>query len=72
MEVGVLGEDAVRLVVLEFRQELVQILHQQMGVLSVLDYGFNGVTQKHVLVMNLIFFPLMVTILVITNYYIQV
>ena len=56
MEVGVLGEVVVNHVVLEFRQEHVQILHQPMEVPSVLDLQINLVTDKHVLVINLSIF----------------
>ena len=45
---GVLGEVVVNLAVLEFRQELAQIRHQHMEVLSVLDLQVKLVTCKHV------------------------
>ena len=57
MVVGVLGEVVPNPVVLEFRQEHAQILHQQMEGLSVLDLQVKLVTRKHVLVMIFIFFP---------------
>ena len=49
MGVGMIGESAVKPVELELRQELVQILHQQMEVLSVLDLQDRLVTDKHAL-----------------------
>ena len=53
MVVGLLGHVAVSLVVLEFRQEHVQIQHQD---LTVLDHQVNVVTHKHVRVIDMIFF----------------
>ena len=52
MVVGVHGDDAVSLVIQEYRQEHAQILHQQMEVLSVPDLQVEGVTQKDVQVID--------------------
>ena len=54
MVVGVLGEDAVKIVVLEFGQEHVQTQHQHMEELSVKDLQRNNATHKDVLVINLV------------------
>ena len=54
MVVGVLGEDAVKIVVLEFVQEHVQTQHQHMEELSVKDLQRNNATHKDVLVINLV------------------
>ena len=55
MVVGVLGEDAVKVVVLEFVQEHVQTQHQHMEDLNVQDLQRNNATHKDVLVINMVF-----------------
>ena len=47
MVVGALGEVVVYLVVLEYRQELAQILHLLMEDFCVLDLQVKFVTYKH-------------------------
>ena len=55
MVVGVLGQVVVHPVVLEYRQEHVQILHQHMEDLSVRDRQVKLVTRMLAQVINLYF-----------------
>ena len=54
LEVGQIGESAVKLVELELRQERVQIQHQQMEELNVQERQLKIVTHKDVLVRSLL------------------